>query len=435
MQRYLKDVEPSLMEGLELAGKLGASAASVAYSHAKSEGISFESNRLKAGGSSESQCYSVSVVVNHRRGSASGNIPERIQDVVRSACELAKYGAVAHFDEYPEPEIAVAAPKTYSDSVKALSMDRQVEDASEIVERLLNKDAELVTDAGASVSESESFTANTGGHREDVNNSSWGLYGGFQKTTGTDMLFSGAGRGYGELNSFYSKDDILEEMFFDLDNASKIVATNGGVVPLVIPPSVIGKFLSPIASAISGRSVAKGTSPLSDKLHTQCFAKNISILDNPHLDFRFAIVHDSAGIATHKRMLVENGVLNLFLYDYDTACMTGNAPTGNVGCAPYTMLLSPGTDTSASLIKSIKHGIYVKQMLGFGQTNMINGDFSANLALGFLVEDGEIVGRVKNAMISGNIFELLKGEVQFSSDVHPYYLQPYTILPGVSLKV
>ncbi len=74
-------------------------------------------------------------------------------------------------------------------------------------------------------------------------------------------------------------------------------------------------------------------------------------------------------------------------------------------------------------------------MLGFGQTNMTNGDFSANLLLGFLVENGEIVGRVKDAMISGNIFELLKGDIQISSDVNPYTLQPYMIMPGVSLKV
>ena len=115
--------------------------------------------------------------------------------------------------------------------------------------------------------------------------------------------------------------------------------------------------------------------------------------------------------------------------------MTGNAPTGNDGCAPYTMLVSPGTESSESLIKSVKKGIFVEQMLGFGQPNMENGDFSANLALGFLVENGEIVGRVKNAMISGNIFELLKGDLQFSSDVHPCNQQPYTIMPGVSLKV
>ena len=436
MQRYSKTIEPKLMDALEQAKRLGASAAGIIYSHQKDYGISFEANRLKAGAASESQSYAIDVVVNHRCGSAVGNIPDKLPELVRSACDLAKYGAVSHFDEFPPPAEAFANPKTYSDSVLKLTIDRQVADCQELVDRLRTEDAELVCDAGATVAESEAILVNTGGVIDPMESSSWQLYGSLQKTNGTDMLFVGSGRGWNELNAFYSKDDILDELFFALRNSSRIVKTESGTVPLIIPPQLIRKFLSPVASAISGRNVAKGTSPLRDKLHTQCFANNLSILDNPHIDFSgTALAHDACGIPTQKRLLIENGVLNLFLYDYDTACMTKNAPTGNSGCTPYTMLLSPGTVSSANLIKSIKHGIYVERMLGFGQTNMTNGDFSANLSLGFLVVDGEIVGRVKDAMISGNIFELLKGELQFSSDVHPYYMQPYTIMPGVSLKV
>lgn len=424
------------MDALEQAKRLGASAATITYSHSQSQGISFEANRLKEGAASDSQDFGIAVVVNHRRGSATGNIPDKIPEIVKSACDLAKYGAVSHFDEFLAPVEAFANPKTYSPSVNEYTIERQVADCQELVDQMLAEDASLVCEAGASVSESELLTAHTGGFKSSVNLSSWQLYGTFQKTSGTDMLFSGYGRSWGEMNPlFYNKDSIIKDIFFDIKN-SKIVKTESGTVPLIISPYTINRFLSPIASAINGRNVAKGTSPLMDKLHTQCFAKNFSILDNPHIDYSAsAVAYDASGIPTQKRMLIENGVLKLFLYDYDTACMTGNAPTGNAGCAPYNMLLSPGTETSDSLIKSIKRGIYVKRMLGFGQTNMTNGDFSANLALGFLVENGEIVGRVKNAMISGNIFELLKGDLQISSDVNPYVMQPYMIMPGVSLKV
>ena len=425
------------MDALEQAKRLGASAATITYSHSQSQGISFEANRLKEGVASDSQEYGVAVVVNHKRGSATGNIPDKIPEIVKSACELAKYGAASHFDEFLAPVEAFANPKTYSPTVNEYTIERQVADSQELVDRMRAEDASLICEAGASVSEEEVMTAHTGGFKSSVNVSRWQLYGAFQKTSGTDMLFSGYGRSRGNMDPlFYNKDSILKDIFFDLKNSSKIVKTESGTVPLIIPPYTVIRFLAPIASAINGRNVAKGTSPLRDKLHTQCFAKNFSILDNPHIDYSDdSVAYDASGIPTQKRMLVENGVLNLFLYDYDTACMTGNAPTGNAGCAPYNMILSPGTETSDSLIKSIKRGIYVKRMLGFGQTNMTNGDFSANLLLGFLVENGEIVGRVKDAMISGNIFELLKGDIQISSDVNPYTLQPYMIMPGVSLKV
>ncbi|WP_413160937.1 metallopeptidase TldD-related protein [Capilliphycus salinus ALCB114379] len=45
---------------------------------------------------------------------------------------------------------------------------------------------------------------------------------------------------------------------------------------------------------------------------------------------------------------------------------------------------------------------------GAGQSNQLAGEFSVNLDLGYKVEKGEIVGRLKNTMVAGNIFEAFK---------------------------
>ena len=81
----------------------------------------------------------------------------------------------------------------------------------------------------------------------------------------------------------------------------------------------------------------------------------------------------------------------------------------------------------------MKRGLFIKQLLGFGQGNLANGDFSANVALGFVIENGEIVGRLKNAMVAGNIFDLLMGDVRISSDVDAQLRQPYLLVPNVSV--
>ena len=47
-------------------------------------------------------------------------------------------------------------------------------------------------------------------------------------------------------------------------------------------------------------------------------------------------------------------------------------------------------------------------MIGLGQGNILSGEFSNNVSVGFLVQRGEIVGRVKNTMIAGNAYELLR---------------------------
>jgi PmbA protein len=46
--------------------------------------------------------------------------------------------------------------------------------------------------------------------------------------------------------------------------------------------------------------------------------------------------------------------------------------------------------------------------MGAEQGNILNGDFSGNVLLGYKVEKGEVVGRVKDTMVSGNVFTILK---------------------------
>ncbi len=59
------------------------------------------------------------------------------------------------------------------------------------------------------------------------------------------------------------------------------------------------------------------------------------------------------------------------------------------------------------MISSMKEGLIVEELLGAGQGNELGGDFRANVSLGFKVENGEIVGRVKDTMISGNVYKVL----------------------------
>lgn len=435
MKSHKEEIVPHFEEGMKLAKELGASACSMSFSHSKSISIAYESNRLKESGAAEKSSYGISLVIDGREGTSVGNVPEAFSDMVRRAAEFAKHGAVSHFDTYPEPAKEYRKIKKYSGSVFELTLPKLKDDCQYLVDKMLEADAELITEAGGSVTESESYYLNSAGFVYDEKTTGWDLSAGYQKTTGTDMLFSGGGRSSCKIDEFYDKEQVLEDPMFDLEHSRNIVKVESGTVPLFIPPSLVKKFLSPVVMGINGRNVFKGTSPLKDKLGTKCFSTNLSLLDDPHLDFiQNSTSADSAGIPTQKHTLVDNGVLKTFLYDYDTAKMAGAEPTGNDGCSPYNLMVAPGNESESEMIASIKHGIYVKQMLGFGQTNLMNGDFSANLALAFLIENGEIVGRVKDAMIGGNILELLAGDVRFGSTVHPYYMKPCMVLPGVELR-
>ena len=67
------------------------------------------------------------------------------------------------------------------------------------------------------------------------------------------------------------------------------------------------------------------------------------------------------------------------------------------------------------MIVGIKEGLVVEELLGAGQGNELGGDFRANVSLGYKIENGEIVGRVKDTMISGNVYNVLS-QVEQASD-------------------
>ena len=94
--------------------------------------------------------------------------------------------------------------------------------------------------------------------------------------------------------------------------------------------------------------------------------------------------------------------------------------------------MSGGETPNDAMFNGIKQGILVEQLLGAGQGNELGGDFRANLSLGFLIEEGEIVGRVKDTMISGNVYEALN-EIEAVSE-NPESVWGTRLIPWVRTR-
>jgi PmbA protein len=67
------------------------------------------------------------------------------------------------------------------------------------------------------------------------------------------------------------------------------------------------------------------------------------------------------------------------------------------------------------LVKQLDSGIIIDQILGGGAG--MSGDFSINVELGYRVRNGEIVGRIKDTMVSGNVYTALKQVVAVGADI------------------
>ena len=74
--------------------------------------------------------------------------------------------------------------------------------------------------------------------------------------------------------------------------------------------------------------------------------------------------------------------------------------------------MAEGDLSLAEMIADVKEGLIVYQVMGAWAGNLLAGDFSANVHLGFKIENGRLVGRVKDTMVAGNVYEAFKDRLR-----------------------
>ena len=422
-----------LTEGLVTATRRGASAAKISFSQRERIGCAFESGRLKSAETAQGASYTVTVLAEGRKGVATGTDAGDLDEIIDRAVALAKVGSAAHFEAYPAGG-EVRAVEKWSPRVLELPREKLIESCQQIVDALKRYDPELFIEASGRRSESEGLLVTTGGVCHRTTSTNWRLGAYAQRTEGTDMLFAGFGRSWNDLSDLYDADHIAEEILQDLRHGERIVEAPKGRCAAVLSPQVLGMLLYAVEMGVNGRNVAKGDSPLRGRLGEKVLDESITLLDDPHVPYAPGAAEiDGDGVPARKIGIFTRGVLESFLYDLDSAGLAGAEPTGNHACQPHCPEVLGGKRGHDEIIADVDDGIYLKQLLGFGQSNLINGDFSCNVALGFRVRGGEIVGRVKNTMAAGNVYELLASNVELSSDRDPVERLPYARIEGLNL--
>ena len=186
-------------------------------------------------------------------------------------------------------------------------------------------------------------------------------------------------------------------------------------LPVVFDRRVSGGLVGSLSGAISGVSVARGTTFLKEKMGEQIFSPDITIVDDPFMK-RGLRSHpfDAEGIAPQKRNIIDKGVLTGWLLDLSSARQLGLKTTGNASRSassppspkPSNFYMLAGTKTVEELLKDIEEGFFVTQLMGSG-ANMVTGDYSRG-ARGFWIEKGRISYPVSEMTIAGNIKDMWK---------------------------
>ncbi len=184
-------------------------------------------------------------------------------------------------------------------------------------------------------------------------------------------------------------------------------------LPVVYDKRVSGGLIGHLAGAINGRSVARGTSFLKDKMGEKIFPDGIRILDNPLRQRGLGSKpFDAEGLPTKRYAVIDDGRLTTWLLDLAAARQLNLKPTGHASRgtsgppSPTTsnFYLEKGRLSVDELIGDVKSGLYITSLIGFG-INGVTGDYSRG-ASGFWIENGKLAWPVSGITVAGNLKDM-----------------------------
>ncbi len=184
-------------------------------------------------------------------------------------------------------------------------------------------------------------------------------------------------------------------------------------VPVVFDADTASSLMGHLAAAVSGTALYKGASFLIGKLGARIGPARLTVIDDGTLPARMGSApFDGEGLAVRRTAVVDGGVLSSWLLDSYSARKLGLRSTGNarrgIADAPaagaHNFYLEPGTATPEDLIRSVRSGLYVTELIGFG-VNPVTGDYSRGAA-GLWIENGALTHPVEEITVAGNLLDM-----------------------------
>ncbi|MFC1991565.1 TldD/PmbA family protein [Chloroflexota bacterium] len=425
---------------LEKAKKI-AEEAEVFMVSSEETAVQFEANRLKHVQSKQSTSIALRIIKEGKIGYATTTGLEDGQNLVNMAVETARFGMVAEF-EFPSltsyPLVSILDPAT--ETVSTETMTRLGE---EMITAVRVNTPDLLCEAAVSRGRVSVRIINSRGGQAEYRQSVFSLGIEGQLVRDTDMLFVGDGQS--SCQPILETGAITGTTLWQLEMAKNQAPAPTGSMPVVFTANgVASGLIMPLMAAFNGKTVLEGASPIGNKLGQTVFDRKLQVRDDPMVAYRPASRPcDDEGIPSQVTPLIEQGVVMNFLYDLQTAGLAKTRSTGSgrrrgglPAPSPGAFIITPGETTFDEMVSDIKEGLVVEQLMGATQGNILGGDFSGNVLLGYKIENGKITGRVKDTMVSGNIYQLLNDIAAIGSEakwVSGSLNTPPLSLPSVSV--
>ena len=409
----MAEVNEILQQVLERA-KAVSEQAEVFHLSGRSRPVVFEANRLKSLVGRDSSGMALRLIKDGRIGFSSTTHWDGADTLVENALETAPFGPKAAMD-FPGVSDYADVP-LYDPAVESQSLEDMINLGQRLIDDVRDVEPEILCDASVSRSVSTLRLLNSNGAAAEYTRSGFSAYVGGALIKGTDMLFLGDGDR--SCSPISDPAPLVDSVLTQLERGRDIASPASGELPVVFTPrGVAGALLSPLLAGLNGKSILQGSSPLVGKLGEKLLDERFSLWDDPTMAMiPGSRAFDDEAVPSAKMPLIENGVVRNFLYDLQTAGQAGVQSTGSAHRGLNSLpspgvsvgIVSTGNVAFDDMIADIQDGIVVERLLGAGQSNILAGEFNANVLLGYRVENGKITGRLKNTVINGNVYSVLK---------------------------
>ena len=414
------DLRQIVADLLKYAREQGATACETEVSESVGQTVTVRRGEVETIEYNRDKGISVTVYVGKRRGHASTSdfSPQAMRATADAALSIAKFTAN---DDYAgladEDLLAREIPDLDLCHPWDLPVERAIEIARTCESAAFAVDKRISNSEGATVSLQQSHFAygNSlgffGGYPSSRHWISCAVIAGKGDAMQRDDWYASA-RDAAELDTPEAVGRIAGTRAIQRLGAKKIATVQ---VPVLYEAPVAATLLGHFVSAVSGGSLYRKSSFLLDSLGQPAFSPLVDISDDPLIPKGLgSSPFDEEGVATHRRNVVEKGVVRGYFLSSYSARKLGMKSTGNAGGSHNLVLRDTGLDRS-QLLRQMGRGLLVTELMGHG-INMVTGDYSRGAA-GFWVENGAIAYPVQEITIAGNLKDMFRNVVAAGNDI------------------
>lgn len=353
----------------------------------------------------------------------------------------------------PFPNAMKTAVQSMSDEVLSCDLEEHVDKINTLNKRILDVDSELDLIITSVVGVKDTYMCNSNGFGDGYSNT----YVQQSLRTMTNQGFTGVSTSRASAAFDPFTDEYIESFVKKHHLSETPVEFKGGRMPVIFSGNAMGSLMMRLIDGVKGGNVNKDISPLRDKLNEQVFSSKLTVRDDATYPYGVNTrAFDDEGTPSQSTLIVDKGELTSYLVTQDQAVKLSEklgktvVPTGNAtkrtffsmeiedapAVSETNLIVDGDRIPDEEMISSIDYGVLITSVMGAHTGNIVAGEFSLNIGSGYLIENGELKGKVQGAMIAGNIYDFFK-EIEAlgtANEIMTGIFYPIGISPMVSFK-